>query len=428
MTDSVIDIGQYKFDQAEIELRKKLVEYSECSEIRSQIGEAFYIWKDDPDFTEEEITEDNIDDPTFEKFFDWFLYDFKLLDTGERVIERFYREAKETLSETEESIIMGWLDSVYSFYEVDEAVPGEYCSISDLILKGEIIVRDSSSSKKLKRTDIIGARPLKAGGNTYFSGVISVYPSAFRKLIIDYFESEYKEYRKAKGPGRNKKECLRDWGFHISNYAEDLANNPKLITSRGEELVLATATYLIKDASEVKKRISSIKSLKQMSRQDDEIVVFSVVNDDGGEISGSLEIMDNIIRIESHSQNMLNKAKSLIERDLEGHIEHLEDQTKGPELYIKQAKREKLKLKKLPPGINSLKELEKKLDKHYSDWIDQPLHALNGKTPREAAKTTKGRKDLNLVLNELESLYKHAKLRDEPFFDVNILRRKLNLE
>ena len=174
MKDPIIDIAQYKYDQAEKELRIKLSEYTERPEIQSQIGEAFYIWKDDPDFLDEEISEDRVDDLTFEKFFDWFLYDFKLLDTGERVIERFYEDEKGTLSEAEESIIKGWLDSFYSFFEVDEVVPGEYCSVRDLLLKKEYKVHDSSSSKKLQRSDIIGARPLNTGDNTYFSGVISV--------------------------------------------------------------------------------------------------------------------------------------------------------------------------------------------------------------------------------------------------------------
>ena len=92
MTDSIVDITKYKIDQVDKELRKKLVEYSERPEIQSQLGEAFYIWKNDPEFTSEDIREDQIDDLTFEKFFDWFLYDFKLFDSEQRVAERFYSE------------------------------------------------------------------------------------------------------------------------------------------------------------------------------------------------------------------------------------------------------------------------------------------------------------------------------------------------
>ena len=68
------------------------MDYSERPEIQAQIGEAFYIWKNDPDFTSEDIDEEQIDELTFEKFYDWFLYDFKLLDSEERVVEKFYSD------------------------------------------------------------------------------------------------------------------------------------------------------------------------------------------------------------------------------------------------------------------------------------------------------------------------------------------------
>ncbi len=428
MKDPVIDIAQYKYDQAEKELRIKLSEYTERPEIQSQIGEAFYIWKDDPDFLDEEISEDRVDDLTFEKFFDWFLYDFKLLDTGERVIENFYEEARGSLSEAEESIIKGWLDSIYSFFEVEDVVPGEYCSVRDLLLKKEYKVHDSSSSKKLQRSDIIGARPLNTGDNTYFSGVISVYPAAFKKIILEYFDSEFKQYRKSYGADRNVNEYLRDWGFQISNYVEDLANNPQFITPEGEEVVLASATYVMKDRSEVLKLIEEIKSLKLISGTNDEIRIYSLEKEGDNNISGSLEAADNKIKIETYSLDMLNKAKSMIEKELEGHIEHLEDSTKGMDSYIRKNKDEKMKLNKLPPGVKSIKELEKKLDEYYAGWIDQPLPALKGRTPREATRTPEGRKELNLVLTELENIYKHAKTRGEPYFDLNKIRKELNLK
>ena len=89
----VVDISQYKLDQAERDLRLKLVDFSNRPEIQAQIGEAFYIWKNDPELLTENISdEDGIDDLTFAKFFDWFTYDYKLIDIGKRVIERFYEE------------------------------------------------------------------------------------------------------------------------------------------------------------------------------------------------------------------------------------------------------------------------------------------------------------------------------------------------
>ena len=124
MTESVVDINEYKIDQTDKELRKKLVDYSERPEIQSQLGEAFYIWKNDPDFTSEDLDEDKIDELTFEKFFDWFLYDYKLIDSEERLAERFYSEEGASLSASEKILIQDWIKSIYSFFEVQEVMTG----------------------------------------------------------------------------------------------------------------------------------------------------------------------------------------------------------------------------------------------------------------------------------------------------------------
>ncbi len=428
MKVKVIDITQYKYDQAENVLRMKLVEYTERPEIQAQAGEAFYIWKADPDFIPDKISDDQIDDLTFEKFFDWFLHDFRLLDTGERVIERFYYNEREGLSGPEETVIKGWLDSVYSFFEVGEVVPGEYCDIRDLFLNTEFRVRDSSSSKKLRPSDIIGARPLKAGDSVYFSGIISAYPQAFKNIILEYFDSEFELYRQARGEGTDKKEFIRDLGFQISNYMDDLARNPHFITPEGEDLVLASAVYEIKDRAKALERLDKIDSLKQMTGPDDDIKIFTIDIGGRSNISGTIEVDDERIDIAAYSLEMLERAKSIIEKELEGLILHLEDKAKGMESYTEKNRKADAKLNRLPPGVKSKKELDKKLEEHYAEWIDLPLPALDGLTPRKAAGTAEGRKMLDIVLRELENIYKLARERGEPYYDIKKVRHELKLK
>lgn len=428
MNEKVIDIAQYKYDQAENELRVRLVEYTERPEIQAQAGEAFYIWKADPDFIPDEITDEQIDDLTFEKFFDWFLYDFKLLDTGERIIERFYHDERGTLSEPEETVIKGWIESVYSFFEVGEVAPGEYCDIRDLFLQTEFRVRDSSSSRKLRPSDIIGARPLNAGDNVYFSGIISAYPQAFKNIILEYFDSEYELYRESRGLRADKKEFIRDMGYQISNYMDELARNPHFITPEGEDLVLASAVYAVKNRARALEKLEKIDSLKQIGGPEDDIRVFTIDIGGRSNISGTIEVDEDRLDIATYSLEMLERAKSVIEKELDGLIIHLEDKTKGMESYTDRDQSSQKKLKRLPPGVKSKRELDKKLDEYYKEWLDLPLAALDGLTPRGAAVTAEGRKKLNIVLRELENIYKLAKDRGEPYYDIKKVRLELKLK
>jgi len=99
------DLAHYKIDQAERDLRMKLIDFSNRPEIQAQIGEAFYIWMNDPELSRKEMDEDDIDDLTFTKFLDWFIYDFKLLDTGKRLINRFHEE--ESRKREQEARVVG---------------------------------------------------------------------------------------------------------------------------------------------------------------------------------------------------------------------------------------------------------------------------------------------------------------------------------
>lgn len=431
-----MDMSKYKLDQAEQELRSKLVEYTERPEIQSQLGEAFYIWRDDPDFLADDITEDEVDDLTFEKFFDWFLFDFRLLDNGERIIERFYKDERGTLTELEDKMIGEWRENVYSFFEVLEVVPGESCTIRDLFDNNKYTVRDTSSSKKLKASDVIGARPLGAGELTYFSGVISVYPATFQEIILEFFNSGFRDYRREHGNPGTKRDYLKDYGFQIGHYLEDFVRNPRFVSSGGEELVLASSLYSVSDEKAVLKKLRGDKAFEELSAPVDEIKIFAFEDAGDHAASGTLEIENGDLRVQCYSRDMLGRVKARIEKDLGKLVSHREDTLKNLENFIgskegnkeiKSVKKSSKKARKLPPGVKNNKELDRELDDFYTEWLDQPHPALGGKTPREAASS--GEKTALLhILGELESYYTHALERGEPYFDIAKIKKQLNLK
>ena len=63
--------------------------------------------------------------------------------------------------------------------------------------------------------------------------------------------------------------------------------------------------------------------------------------------------------------------------------------------------------------------------KHYVDWVDHPLPALHGKSPREAVRTKAGRAQVDLLLKEHENHEAH--LPPEQQFDFSAVRAELGL-
>jgi hypothetical protein len=63
---------------------------------------------------------------------------------------------------------------------------------------------------------------------------------------------------------------------------------------------------------------------------------------------------------------------------------------------------------------------------HYADWLDQPLPALAGRTPREAAQTPSGRSEVDVLLKEMENL--EQRMPADARFDFSQLRTELALD
>ena len=61
---------------------------------------------------------------------------------------------------------------------------------------------------------------------------------------------------------------------------------------------------------------------------------------------------------------------------------------------------------------------------HYADWLDQPLPALDRKTPRESVRTAAGRVAVDLLLKDMEHLEQRSP--GTPF-DFTAIRRELGI-
>jgi len=60
--------------------------------------------------------------------------------------------------------------------------------------------------------------------------------------------------------------------------------------------------------------------------------------------------------------------------------------------------------------------------RHYADWVDHPLPALAGKTPRDAVRTPKGRTSVDVLIKEMEYMEQQA---GGAAFDFSGIRREL---
>ncbi|MGI9534840.1 MAG: hypothetical protein ACR2NW_07800 [Thermodesulfobacteriota bacterium] len=413
-----------KIDSEKIEknLSNSILEFTERIEIQSQMSEAFHIWNNDSYSISEYTADEDIPDETYAKFLDWFIYDFKTFNNKKRVIEEFYENNLDDLKEEERTVLKDWIKSYQSYFEVVKINSGVFCIIKDLFTGEEHLVYDKIISSKIRSVDIISARLLKTGDTIYFSGIISIYPNLFKQIIKDYFKKEFDIYNAENSVNDSVARFLKDNGYLIANYLDDVINHPQLVSLEGDEFLIATAEYNFNENKPVLKILNESDELTYVNNTLDKNDYFFIDEIEGIEVGANIEISSKAMTITTNTKNKLTTAKSFIESVLEDFITHNNDSSKKLNSYIESSKK---KSYELPRGFKSKKKFESELDDFYKNWIDKPLEALRGITPREALKTPEGRKELEYILIELEKLYDSARKAGEPYYEVYKLREIL---
>jgi len=67
------------------------------------------------------------------------------------------------------------------------------------------------------------------------------------------------------------------------------------------------------------------------------------------------------------------------------------------------------------------------LERTYGNWLDEPIPYLGGKTPRQAAKTARGRELVNRLLKDYENLAERQRREGMPTLDFSRFRRELDI-
>jgi hypothetical protein len=62
-------------------------------------------------------------------------------------------------------------------------------------------------------------------------------------------------------------------------------------------------------------------------------------------------------------------------------------------------------------------------DNHYREWLDSPIPALDGKSPKKAIRSKEGRRRVEDLLRQMEYLHNE----NDANYDISWVRRELKL-
>ena len=350
------------------------------------------------------------------------------------VLEAYLRSPPRDLSPVER----GWLEAQraawLSVWEVVAVESGASLTLHDLLSGEERFVHESGASASLVLRDAVLGRVVDHAEGSFLCGM---HPNALPPWdaaeVVRRARGRLRRRRKVpvgrlrdEGVGRY---LIRRWEEAVDWIEAQSGVLPELRNNDGDLLLLTTDHYRFEPAARpaVEAGLAAMEGVDPPAGGDaDPVYVFfppgGAQPDDGQRtVTGVARFTEASLRVDTNSLERADALRARIEAACGSEIRHRAREHADPTSDAAPF---------LPPGSapavpvpdEIVHELKRR---HYADWPDHPLPALDGMTPREAVRTVDGRAAVDNLLKEMENQEQRA---PGPPFDFSALRRALGLE
>lgn len=339
--------------------------------------------------------------------------------------------------------------STVSLYEVSDIVLGESFLARDLVRGGDPVrVFERSATSSLKQWDRIATRVVSVLGRTQMTGALLVFDHRLADEALATIERVRKKARAeairlARSLGRDvddggtasltgRNEVLAGSAFMLSNlWLDDVLRRaleptiPKVQNTEGDPLEFVTMHFPLVSKAKlpaVRAALDALPSLRKESdifwnwletgKQTPKTVrkipgaqTFATTMDDGAIVLGNVELGDKAVSLSVNSEARSARGQALLEAALAGLVRAPLVERQTVEQMISASPRRASQTVDEPPlPPDELKRVvHQGLTDYYVRTLDEPIPALGNRSPRQAAKTAKGREKVVAWLKSLES-------------------------
>jgi hypothetical protein len=316
-------------------------------------------------------------------------------------------------------------------YEVLDVRLDEGLELQDLWGKSRVGVRERLATRQLVRWDVLGARVTPdEDGVPVMDGTPYLYPAAKKDAMLKDLRRANREFRKqALG---DDAEFFRTCGplffwWWIEHVVLAARIRLRLRTPEGDEVIFARAVFDVLDAPALEAALAAHPALARGSG--------------GGYAWLEPESADGLRRnvgtfvpepgrlvLETTSEARAERGRAFLEALAGAAVRYRATSLESVQQAVQ---------RRLPRAARSADEVPSEVaaqaalafyERHYRGWVDTPLPALGGKTPRAAAASKTGRPRLVALLKEIESRAARQRLAGEPAYDFGWMWGELGLE
>jgi hypothetical protein len=345
--------------------------------------------------------------------------------------------------------IEGLRDAPVSLYEVSEIRPGQSMQLRDLLTDaGPVTVQERSATRSLKPWDRVAVRVVPQRDRNVISGALLPFSPEAVEFLTDGLRhalriGKRKELRLTVDQLRRCAPIFASaWLFSCLPDILDPAPI-HLSNSEGDDLLFHDIRFPLAKGvtqAQVATRLDQMAPLERTgpkvwtwleeapapaSKAQRVLALESTIS--AGRVLGTLELKGKALTLSVNSARRAERGTALV-------MEALGDLVKPPLTAIRTIDQVRAdgtgrddREDEIPPEI-ARQAVHEVLDRHYRGVLDQPVPALDGKTPREAARTPAGRKKVVEWLKLIEN--RSASNADSPMaeYDFRWMWEELGLQ
>lgn len=368
-----------------------------------------------------------VGEPAQAAYLTWFAVDMEM-EEGDTVLDRFLVRRGGELPAGEAEYLRRLRGTHIRLYEVLEVRRDEGIRVRDLWNGDEVEVRERSATHQIVRWDLLGARLIEGpGGAIEFEDIPNLFPVELKDELLGTLRRAHKVFKR-KSPPRDDAAFFKGmtpyftgmWLAHVV-----LRPPPTLATSDGDPLVLTKVVFDVDDTDAARRILAAHPDF---DAHDNGTFSWSEEAELYRRTLGTVTIRGERLTLETMSEERGARGRQLIERLLGERVRYRATRAEdalGAALRAPPSQRRRSDA--LPPDVEA-RVLGEYHDRYYRQWLDHPLPALDGRTPRHAARLKTGRPKLVALLKELENRSERGRQGGRPAYDTGWMWNELGVE
>jgi hypothetical protein len=355
------------------------------------------------------------DDPTASSgFITWYVFDYNL--RGRTLCERLLEARSGALTPAERRYLQRMRDTHMGLYEILEVRPQQGLTLADQVSGEKIDVAENLLTSQVFAFDVLAARVVLGPSAAFeLDGAVYLFKQHDLPPLRDALQ------------GSRDAGSLKDVAavainqYYIDNYL--LRPFPTVLTAEGHETMPSRVVFAIDGAA--REKLAAHPRFEEV--HDGSFDWFESAR--SSRILGTVNIEGSQLVLETMSRERAEKGRRLLAKLLAGNatFERIESEALASAMKRFREQPRAVDDDPIPADIRA-QILDQFNDKHYRGWIDESIPALDGQTPRNAARDPRMRSRVVALIKEIESGLARQRKTGDTTYSVIWMFAELGLE